>query len=485
MNNNLPYEEKIKEQLADIPLPDEDKAWEDMRQRLEDDDDDRVVPFWLRGCGLWSLMGILLLALSWWIIRPEKWWINKDQTKNVIVEQKEKSNNPDDEPNKKNTTTTTGKDYEFNNDDINDRDKKDSSAILTEIPVIGEQDSQKVKTKTSLKIGGADTKKKSPTPVTGNRQTPKNAVSNNIPGDKQKQLTETGKPVIPSQQEENDDSLKDNPAGTAKSSMDVTTDSVPVQNDSTIHADSIKAFLSDSLVTEDTVQSSEIKKDSAKSNKIFFSAGLGLQQQIPTGGQKLSPYSSLGRKNLLTDYLPSVYFQANKPDKWFANIGFRYGAPQYNKEFTYNQHIVLDSGQNVSTTTTSLTLKKSFYHQLPVTFNYYIRPGWSAGAGIVWNKFYGAVADREVIKQDAQQIDTLSKGIISFQSDTTSSFKKSYFQALIETEYNWKRFYFGIRYSFGLQPYIKFNLPGGTQQKEKNSSLQLYIRYDLWRSKKK
>ena len=266
---------------------------------------------------------------------------------------------------------------------------------------------------------------------------------------------------------------------------DVIKDSVPVKNDSLPNTDSAKVATTDSLAKRETTETNETKKDSARSNKIFFSAGLGLQQQIPVNGQKLSPYSSLGRKNLLTDYIPTVYFQANKPGKWFVNIGFRYGAPQYNKEFTYDRNIVLDSGQNVSTTTTSLTLKKSFYHQLPVTFNYYIRPGWSAGAGLVWNKFYGAVADREVIKQNGQQTDTLSKGIVSFKSDTTSSFSKSYFQALIETEYNWKRFYFGMRYSFGLQPYIKFSLPGGAQQKEKNSSLQLYIRYDLWRSKKK
>ena len=121
----------------------------------------------------------------------------------------------------------------------------------------------------------------------------------------------------------------------------------------------------------------------------------------------------------------------------------------------------------LSTTTTSLTLKKSFYHQAPLTFNYYIRPNWSAGAGLIWNKFYGAVADREVIKQNGQQVDTLSKGIIFFKSDSTSSFSKSYFQALIETEYKWKRFYFGARYTFGLQPYIKFSLPAGGEQKEK------------------
>jgi hypothetical protein len=58
-------------------------------------------------------------------------------------------------------------------------------------------------------------------------------------------------------------------------------------------------------------------------------------------------------------------------------------------------------------------------------------------------------------------------------------------QALIETQYQWKRFTAGARYSFGLQPYLKFKLPGGEQREERNSSMQLFIRYELWRSGKR
>ncbi len=73
MNKKLPYEQKLEGRITDLPLPDENLAWEDMRKRLEEDGDDRIIPFWLRGCGLWGLLGVLLFALSWWIIRQEKW----------------------------------------------------------------------------------------------------------------------------------------------------------------------------------------------------------------------------------------------------------------------------------------------------------------------------------------------------------------------------------------------------------------------------
>jgi hypothetical protein len=56
---------------------------------------------------------------------------------------------------------------------------------------------------------------------------------------------------------------------------------------------------------------------------------------------------------------------------------------------------------------------------------------------------------------------------------------------VFETQYRWKRFSLGARYSFGLQPYIVFTLPGGTQQRERNKSLQVFLRYEIWKSKAK
>src|SRR5262245_15707242 len=72
MNKRLPYEEQMAEQLKDVSLPDENLAWADMKRRLEKDDDDRIIPFWASSCLLWSLLGVVILSLGWWIIRTEK-----------------------------------------------------------------------------------------------------------------------------------------------------------------------------------------------------------------------------------------------------------------------------------------------------------------------------------------------------------------------------------------------------------------------------
>ena len=62
-----------------------------------------------------------------------------------------------------------------------------------------------------------------------------------------------------------------------------------------------------------------------------------MQQLLPVAGQKTVPYNSLGRKGTLADYIPSIYFRAIKEKKWFVQGEFRYGAPQYTKEFVYDQ----------------------------------------------------------------------------------------------------------------------------------------------------
>src|SRR5678816_2731893 len=85
MNKRLPYEERLAEQLKDVSLPDENMAWVDMKRRLEEDDDDRIIPFWLNGCLLWTLFGILILTMGWWIFRPEKWFEREQATFNKVT----------------------------------------------------------------------------------------------------------------------------------------------------------------------------------------------------------------------------------------------------------------------------------------------------------------------------------------------------------------------------------------------------------------
>ncbi len=485
MNDRLPYEEQVAQQWIDLPLPDENMAWADMKRRLEEDDDDGIIPIWLRGCGLWVLIAIILIGIGWWFIRPDKWWNKKQATESM---------------------TTTGQNGHNADRKINATKTTDTTRLRS-----GTRPETKVIKTDTIKNPVNAISNKQPRERRSQKSKDDLIVSTNRPGSKKKKADDkirTGR----SREENKKNAPKANKSRKGNEQVDITIQPAGKENEPGIVAtakdkpvivtrDSVTTIpinARDSLIRQPlpdsttkkiidaTTKTNETKKDSSKTRSISFSAGIGMHQLIPIAGQKLTPYNSLGRKGSLLDYIPSAFARMYKNNKWFIQLEFRYGAPQYTKEFTYQQQSKLDSiGPQRFTVTTSTKLKKTFYHQLPVTFNYLVLPNLSVGSGIVWNKFVSAISKKESNWRNntTLQDSAVNNGIFSDKTDTL--FKRSYFQALIETQYQWRRFSLGARYSFGLQPYINFTLPGGARQHERNKSLQFFIRYELWKSKTK
>jgi len=493
MNERLPYEEQLTQQLENLPLPDENMAWEDMKRRLEEDDDG-IIPIWIRGCGPWALLAIVLLGLSWWFIRPNR-WMNKKQeggseqtftrkdsgTDSVKINGTEQ---PDDNDKKEKQIPVT----KSIKDSIIEKISQDRD-VNSDVRLVKKKNDKQARTRSVIHTGrivGQNQPKKKNQSVARKEQAKtqtvkvKKGISTRPPVAGKKDETDVGDLKNKSPVQSNDIGRTPTNPTVSISKQDTAVKKVPV--DSTLKRDSA-----------DAAKVYQSRKDSSKSKSISFSAGLGMHQLIPIDGQKLTPYNSQGRTGSAADYIPSVFVRMYKNEKWFLQLEFRYGAPQTTKQFTYSEQSNIDTIGGVHyTTTTSFDLKKTFYHQLPLTFNYFVTKDWSVGAGLVWNKFYSAVSEESVNrKNNTTQVDSLvSKKVVSAKDDSAAAFSKSvfnqsYFQAILETQYRWKRFSAGAKYSFGLQPYIKFSLPGGTQQEERNRSLQIFIRYELWKSKAK
>jgi len=479
MSERLPYEEQLSKQWNDLPLPDENMAWADMKRRLEEDDDKPFLPFWLRGCMGWGLLMLVVLGLGWWIVRPEKWFQKKEETPQITGVPGKKINK-DTVLTAKDSSTTTAMENQPVTTDSTGADKTmtvaaDSLHKANQSTEETQDDNSKpVKPLTVVKL---KKKKTADRPVRTERNKPVVKKKENISLDK-----ETDK-----QKQQTDSVVTDNPPIAKITTRDSSAVVIKKEN----KTDTAQKIITDTVtkkITEEPVAEKKPKKDSVVSKKLSFSAGIGLQQQLPVAGQKFVPYNSQGRRGTLGDYIPSIYVRMTRPGKWFFQSEFRYGAPQYNKETLFRQQVINDTGSNPRfKITNSSTLKKTYYHQLPLTFNYFILPGWSLGAGIQWNKFRSAVYEQQELYHDnfTQQDTVRSKTIYVLKMDTASEFKRSYFQGVFETQYQRKRFSFGARYTFGLQPYLRFTLPAGNAQEEKNSALQIFLRYRLWRAKEK
>ena len=474
MTERLPYEEQLVDLLDTLPLPDENMAWADMKRRLEEDEDRPLLPFWLRGCAGWGMLGIVLLGLGWWIVRPEKWFTKKQHQLEEVKELKEVNDNG--EKPKKNTINYTGDSTGTNEPTIYGKDSFDLK--------------QKETRPDSVTVTDSTGKKIRRTTIQYEKDDEGTAE---IEKGKKKKLKKDN-PVItkgnPGKISKKRDNQRDNPDSNriVVTPIPITTDTLTVGKIVTtaLIPDSVKTIKKDTAIKKaEEVKPAVSKKDSSQKKSFSFSAGIALHQQLPVAGQSFVPYNSLGRKGTLLDYIPSVYARLNRDDKWFVQIGFRYGAPQLVNKLLYSSKADTISIQKYNNTNTYL--KKTFYHQLPISFNYFVSKNLSIGGGVVWNKFNGAVSSKDVVQVDRFTGDDtlLSSNEILNVRKADSNFQKSYFQASVEAQYKWKRFSFGANYSFGLQPYIKFDLPGGATQEEKNKALQLFIRYELWKSKKK
>ena len=506
MNERLPYEEQLAQQWNDCPLPDENMAWADMKRRLEEEEDKPLLPFWLRGCAGWGLLGILLLGLGWWIVREGKYFKQKQGRQNISVSGKKNSTGENDtavvltasipsatENNNQKDTFLSLQDANSTMTGQNNPDTKDSnivnstsghSTVLqkekenTSIQVQPAAKAGMQKNKKEIIITGIEKGVKNKKRPAGQEEIIQQPQGVDREGDKQKEK----------QQDKQHDKQHTLPGITVAEKNEPITQ--PDTMKKVVSTGSVQYVQTDTAAKKIKQPGDNVvkKNDSTRTSQLIFSTGIGLQQQLPVAGQKWVPYNAQGRKGSLADYIPSVYVRLTKPGKWFLQSEFRYGAPQYTKQFVYQQQIVNDTGSNPRfSITTSHQVKKTYYHQLPLVFNYFIRSRFSIGAGIQWNKFAGAVAENtSVFKNNILQQDSvLSKFIQKVKRDTTTEFKKSWFQAIIETQYQWKRFSLGARYSIGLQPYIIYTLPGKLPQQEKSNSFQLFIRYEFWRGSRK
>jgi hypothetical protein len=504
MNELLPYEEQLAGKLADIPLPDENPAWDAMRKMLDDDDDGIVPPPVNSGCRRWGL-GLLLLLL----LVSVTWGVYKFAGKRGRNGASEKTLPGKQMRTVEKDSSTAGQKHGKGGETDSAGSSKGGGAGLkssnhTDVPSVALNKREKVISaspkKFSIKTisaavgfdGRSPANKKSLLGVKtkgGGADDTVNLSQNKMGTATKIVIDDYAKGVVTSGKASKDMGKNGKEIITDTSAVGVLKSPSPSVKTNIDTTSSVKKR----VLPAKKVDSSAVKRnvgdktddDVDKEQKFWFSAGLGLQQLIPIDGQKANPYNAFGRKGSPADYIPSAYFRVHK-NKTFLQIEFKYGAPQYTKNIAYSTKVISVDTTNHITKSAVNQVEKTYYHQVPVSIHYEILPGFSAGAGIVWNRFQSAVVNQQTHTLHTQTgIDSVTgNNVIDVKSD--SAFAKTYLQFMFEAQYAWKRISFGARYSAGLQPYITFTSPAtGQTQRDRNASFNVFIRYELWRSKKK
>ena len=157
----------------------------------------------------------------------------------------------------------------------------------------------------------------------------------------------------------------------------------------------------------------------------------------------------------------------------------------WGKKIQYHQKTMVNYSSHQLTVNT-LSLKKMFYHQVPLSFNYYLRPHLSVGTGSVYNILYKAISNDKRITTDYanNQQQTITTQILATRYND-SFFYRSTFQWLLQAQYDWKRWEVGLRYQKDVQPFMKYIKPTGEKKEEKSSLLNILVRFRLYKPGKK
>jgi hypothetical protein len=477
LNEIKRYDQELAEQLAQIPLPDENFAWAEMKKMLDEDEDDPVIiPFYRRfGCGLLGLAGLLLLSAGGWF------YYQKTKKENIVQAA--------DLPGGNNTGKVKTAGVVGNSTGMKDSTtasaRKNDPGNIDPAPFLPSQQKEVLNdasitrltsnSKTTMQFRGPGFEENNtelPVKRRNNNRTLKGKTTLNI-----RPAITTGEETIITDETSGENSSYSDPGKIRAAIQIPAVDSVITA----IKKDSSLIVKKDSPVISKKTEATTLQEKDPGKNSWLLGAGLTVYQPFSLNGESAVPYNRYGRKGSLSDYIPSAYFRVYRNKKWFLHTEFRYGAPQSVKPFYYKQDIMIDSSQSVIRSV--YQLKKTYYHQVPLSFHYYVLPGLSLGTGVIYNRFGGAVANQDVYRGNNGAVDTLiSSGIVS--DPDKSRFVKNHFQWSAEAQYQWKRISLGARYSRDINPYIKFtDFITGESVEKKAETFNIFIRYELWRKR--
>ncbi|MET0244133.1 MAG: hypothetical protein ABW174_11725, partial [Flavitalea sp.] len=216
-----------------------------------------------------------------------------------------------------------------------------------------------------------------------------------------------------------------------------------------------------------------------------FAFGISLPLGFPLGDQKMLGYNVNAGPNTASDYIPVPHIQYHFSGKTYLQSEIQFMTPQFIRPvMLYKDHY---SAQNY-TMTNSVTARKLYYFNLPVSVHYSPFRHFYMGTGLQFSSLLSGVAMFEETKRsnvNGQGYHNVSYK--KFSNDTISrSLNGNEMRLMLDANYYWHKFTVGLRYNQALNNYISTRVsPTLPYTLDKNKSLQFYMRYNLWEEKQR
>ena len=216
-------------------------------------------------------------------------------------------------------------------------------------------------------------------------------------------------------------------------------------------------------------------------------AGIGFNQFFSVGQQQKSDYNSGGTSGGLGDYLPVPMVRYYFSKKLYIQLEAQFNTPQYTKKNLVASQSPGDTLSPGRIQQSSVTIKKLFYFNLPLSVHYSPFPNLYLGGGLQYSRLSNGVGlfeDKVVVVGGTDSVKATK--IQSFKGDSTyQKIRTNEFRFLLDINYTYKRFIVGARYNQALSRFLDVHISNTQVTQARNSSLQLYLRYILWDNRKK
>lgn len=277
-----------------------------------------------------------------------------------------------------------------------------------------------------------------------------------------------------------------------------------------LHKDSL---LNDSL-SKDSLHKNSLRKDNPRKDNLRkdsthktppappqepeekhhgWVVGVGLNQFFPLGDQRGSTYNSNGLTGTLTDYLPVPMIRYYLNRKVYLQVEMQFNTPQPTaKNLVISQPAVDTSTRSgvLTRVATSASIQQLYYFNVPLSIHFNPWDNLAIGTGLQWSHLSNAIGEFDSSTSTSFNGNTPTvvdaKTTHSFKGDTLyQRIRTNEFRFLFDMNYTYKHWVLGLRYNQALSKFVNLQLPTGGTTQARNSSLQLYLRYILWDTRRK
>ena len=514
MNEKLPYEHRLADKLDQLPVPDADASWDKMRTKLDRElppggggvDDGRMPDG--RWWGFGVTIGVLLVVS--WIAYHQGWFGNSINNSTVAVAPQNEHQKADSVSNfdragtgahqpitpKENTSPNANQQQQNDKNllEANQNNKAETGDQNAGVKS-GEAESNassgnpasaagKPNANHSAVANPNNVKGKSPGAKNAGGKKPNNNLANagntradylaasnkgkgNKPSNKNSRYVKPGVQSAPMTDE--DDVLN----GLAYEEI-----SGLLASHQTGRKKIRARAASIATMPEDQPQQTPKEKSH---DDVGFVFGLAFYQNFAISSNLSFGYNSDAKKNIMLDYLPSVYGQYHINPKMYVQAEVQFNMPQATPKLLmysgYREQMV--SGINYGVQR-QIYLRKLYYFNIPLSFYYSPAKNFWLGGGFQFSSLNsGLVQVEDHYAPMGSTGDPYSKSIVSkIKKDSlTDKLAKSEFRLMLDVNYNWRWLTAGLRLNQALKDYINL---GYYDAQDKNESLQLYLRFNLW-----